>query len=74
MKMVRLKLNNCDELNFGGQRYVVSNSGKHLGEGEVLVSEEHAAAFLAASCGAVRVSDELEPVICSTCGRTLKGS
>ena len=71
MKMVRLRLNNCDELNFGNTRYQVSNSGRHLGEGEVLVREEHAAHFLAYSCGAVRVEDtpEPSPVRCRDCGR-----
>ena len=69
MKMVRLKLNNADELNFGTTSYKVSNSGKHLGEGEVLVTEEHAAHFLATSCGATRVEDpEPELTKCPTCG------
>ncbi len=73
-KMVRLKLNQCDELNFGDTRYAVSNSGKHLDVGEVLVSEEHAAHFLATSCGAVRVPDEPEPELtkCPTCGKLRK--
>ena len=72
MKMVRLKLNSCDELNFGDKQYKVSNSGKHLGEGEVLVDEEHARHFLSTSCGATLVPDDPEPVPaltkCPTCG------
>lgn len=74
MKMVRLRLDQCDELNFGDVRYVVSNSERHLGKNEVLVREDHAAHFLAHSCGATRVEEpEPAPITCPHCGRTFKG-
>ena len=75
MKMVRLRLNQCDELNFGDTSYKVSNSGRHLGENEVLVSEEHAAHFLATSCGATLVPEpepESASITCPHCGETFR--
>jgi hypothetical protein len=69
-KMVKLRLNNADELNFGTTRYVVSNSPKNLDIGEVLVDEAHAAHFLSTSCGATRVEEPepVELVRCQHCG------
>ena len=74
MKMVRLKMNSCDEVNHHDTRYPVSNSGRHLGEGEVLVPEHVAVVLLATSAGAVRLPDdpEPEPVQCPKCGHSFK--
>ena len=70
-RLVRLKLNSCDELNFGDTRYAVSNSGKHLDVGEVLVTEEHARHFLSVSAGATLVEEpEPAPITCPHCGKT----
>jgi hypothetical protein len=36
---MRLRLNQCDEVNHDGVRYPVSNSGRHLDVGEVIVPD-----------------------------------
>ncbi len=73
MKMVRLRLNNCDEINHAGVKYSVSNSGRHLGLNEVLVPQEVADVVLGLSVGATRV-EESEPELtkCPTCGHLRK--
>ena len=69
---VRLKMTNCDEVNHGGVRYPVSNSGRHLGVGEVEVPPHVAAVLLSVSAGAVLIPDdpESEPITCPACGHT----
>lgn len=50
--MVKLRMNSCDEVNHGGVRYPVSNSGTDLGIGEVDVPLAVAAVLLSVSAGA----------------------
>ncbi len=75
MTMVKLRLNQCDEVNHGGVRYPVSNSGHHLDVGEVIVPEHVAAVLLSVSAGATLAPDDPEPapIICPACGATIRG-
>ena len=41
MKMVRLRVPDGAELNFGTTSYKASNSPKHIGENEILCTLEH---------------------------------
>ena len=73
MKLVRLRMNACDEVNHGGERFPVSNSGRHLGVGEVEVPKHVADVLLAVSAGAELIQDEPPPspppgFVCPNCG------
>ena len=58
---MKLRMNNCDEVNHGGVRYPVSNSGRHLGVGEIEVPDHVGHVLLRTGAGAVRIDDDSEP-------------